>query len=167
MGTKISLETQVDEVQDLDDFVLARPPDNFKVQLAGLHYRETLGNLFGGAGSWLNFTPLGNVEFVLSNLGTTYEFWWQSNLLVSIDVNGSIELSGVSGQTITLFGPGGSETTFASDGSISVVPFAGQTITIEGFIGSSGNWAGDPVHMWEAIERLAAAVAGLLGNPIP
>jgi len=33
--------------------------------------------------------------------------------------------------------------------------------------GASGNWSGSPTDVWVALDRLAAAVAGLLGGAIP
>jgi len=40
-------------------------------------------------------------------------------------------------------------------------------INIEYLPATSGDWSGDPAWDREAIDRLAAAVAGLLGTPIP
>jgi hypothetical protein len=95
---------------------------------------------------------------------------------------GTWSVASAAGEAIGFAQAAGSSILFTGDGGyILSTPLVQMTVSAAGvvamtgatamswpyFPGASGNWAGDPATMGDALDRIAAAVAGLLAAPIP
>lgn len=69
--------------------------------------------------------------------------------------------------TFSVVGPGSAEITIDAAGEINLTPAPGFTVQIFYSPASPGDWSGLPTDLVSAVDRIAAAVAGLLGGPIP
>ncbi len=56
---------------------------------------------------------------------------------------------------------------FTADGDVNFAARSGHDMNITYVAASPGDWAGTPTTDREALDRIASAVAGLLGTPIP
>jgi hypothetical protein len=110
-----------------------------------------------------------------------------------LSASGAVEISSVAGQEI-IVQTNGASLTLGTSGTVNLESASGQALTLDDQIstismdgagnmqvqcgpsgaifmtytpGSPGSWAGSPIDVWGALDRIAAAVAGLLGTPIP
>jgi len=86
---------------------------------------------------------------------------------IIIDPAGVIGISCPGAAHITLVGPtGGASVTISPSGLI--LNGGAGTINMQYAVGTPGDWAGGgATDVWAALDRIASAVAGLLGGPIP
>jgi len=84
-----------------------------------------------------------------------------------VNTSGSITIAAPAGQQISIGSSGGSVVT-KSTGIVEVKSAGGNSSYVSYKFSSALVWAGSsPIDMADAITRIATAVAGLLGGPIP
>lgn len=162
MGLRISLENQIDQVEDTDDLVVARSPDNFKCQAPQILYRDGDPKIFGANGGTLKFDSDGSAILDLPD-GTS----------LSIKVAGDTILT-TDGDTWTLvsrFGGG-----FHVDTGNPALRFDigfgspqasllcdGESAQVSYVPNDDSDWDGSPTVMAQAFDELAARVRALGG----
>lgn len=98
--------------------------------------------------------------------GTLVDLKWDGNTWLGITSSGGISLNGLASKDID-FNNGGSKISVKGSGDISIVQSPGATIAIDFTPLTSSDWkVSDPTTIEEAIDRIASAVAILLGGPI-
>jgi hypothetical protein len=81
------------------------------------------------------------------------------------DFTGYSNFVAVGGWNISSFT--GSTVSIDGSGVIALETFDGSSVIIAYTPSASGSWSGDPFALATAVDRIAAAVAGLLGHAIP
>jgi len=164
---KISQMTAAVEVANADilPIVKGMSPPNYYASKALLLQNAAGEDIYLGAGGSFNsfwVDPNGNGAFNTTP-GTTFqlgnsagdEFIWDDAVGLTIAVITQISFSTLDGQLFQM----------ATGNPMLVQSPFGVVVTY--VAGNPLNWSGDPLDMNTAIDRLAAAVAGLLGVPIP
>ena len=167
MSKKISQLVQETDIQVGDLFTFARGIDNFSCELADMLY-STGGLedvLIGSGDQSIGFAPAFGMQISYGPLGGGVSF--DGDTVMTFDgTTDAVLLNARPGKPLEVGGNGGT-IVFSATGGILLNPNAGNVVTINWVSTLPANWAGTPVTMNAAIERLGAAVAGLLGGPIP
>jgi hypothetical protein len=169
MSSKISALTPASEVSIVDNFVIVQSAANFKCtksQILSAHSGEPM-TLIGPITSELELDLAGGIT-LLETSGATITIWDGTTVFFGVDSSG----------TINIDVPSGSQIVLTSNGTVLEMDPSGNFSIVVGGTGSAsyfyrttlgpGTWqTASPVTIEDAIERIAVAVAGLLGGPIP
>lgn len=165
MSTKISALGAVSPVLDSYEFVVASAPDNYKCYLPDMLYRDGDEKVFGANGSTVTFGATGevaldladDVELTVVSRGDTVFRFDGSNIFIQPRGNGLIRIAtdGVPVMELDPSGPFFRVLNPSNNVEVSYAP------------GELNDWDGGPLLVHEALDRIAAALAGLLGVPIP
>jgi len=113
---------------------------------------------------YIDDTP--DIEIAVGSGGTINWLWNFINVL-SLDSSGNFTISGPGGKPFNILNQGANITIDAA-GIISVISKSNASSIVSYTPSNSADWqTSDPPDMAAAINRIAAAVAGLLGGPIP
>lgn len=165
MSTKISALAPALPVLDSYEFVVAAAPDNYKVYLPDMLYRDGDEKVFGANGSTVTFTAGGevrwdladDVEFTVISRGDTVFRFDGANFFIQPRGNGLIRIA-TDGVPVLELDPTGPFARLLNSGGNAEVSYNP---------GDINDWDGGPLMVHESLDRIAAAVAGLLGVPIP
>jgi hypothetical protein len=86
---------------------------------------------------------------------------------IFIDSAGALTITMVAGQDLEILGSNAAALTMSAAGGTTLEDGLSGTCQVSYVPSVPGNWAGNPVGLADAVNRLAEAVAGLLGTPIP
>jgi len=162
MGLPVSLENEIDVVQDTDDFLVARTPDNFKCQAPQILYRDGDAKVFGANGGTLKFDVDGSCIIDLPE--TTF---------LNIKLGGDMILS-TDGDTWTLtsrFG-GGFHVATSNPNIRFDIGFGspqasllceGESAQVSYVPNDDSDWDGSPTVVHDALDELAARLRALGG----
>jgi hypothetical protein len=166
MSSKISALPFASTVSDSDLLVIVQTAANKRTtrqQLFASAASEQMSFTSGSAGCGIN----NNGEVVLSVAsGKKISLLVNGQVVFEVDAGGTVTVSGTAGGQANLSANGGLVNVDAA-GNVALIPNAGQTVGIGYTPGAAGNWNVAPTDLLIAVDRLAAAVAGLLGGPIP
>jgi hypothetical protein len=118
-----------------------------------------------GYSAFISIVPGGVIE-VSFPAGATYSIIATATTVLTIDASTNVLYNA---QTFEVDTPVGSKIQMDALGNIAISALHGQQVSITYLEISVGIWGGSgvPRHYDEAVRRLAAAVEGLLGGPIP
>lgn len=169
MSSKISALPAAADIANADVVAGLRSGVNVKID------RPTYLTAKAGEAIALN-SIVGKVEIdaagrvtLLFTLGQLFQIK-DSALVTYIEVGptGTLNFQVPNGQSIDLTGSLGGQILIDPSGVVTINCAGGVSAEIDYFPATPGDWVGgNPVEMHIAIDRIAAAVAGLLGGPIP
>lgn len=133
--------------------------------------KSGVGILIGDSGL-TNITVVPNsgggtasIALNVQNAGT-FDLKWNTTDILNVSTGGIVNIACVTGQKLFLKN-GSAVISIVGSGGITLHDTSGSSAVVTYVAGTPGNWSGSPTDFSHAIDRLAAAVAGLLGGPIP
>jgi hypothetical protein len=172
MSSKISALPNLSKVHDVDEFTLVSSGTNYR---CGRDVILTAWDgdfvALQGYGSSVSILPSSEVQTQLAT-GAVLQITGPVTEYLNIVEGGSTVVFSAGDYDVTAAGRltftnGVSTIEFALVGSIVATAATGQRFDGTYYETSIGHWAGIPTLYSEAIRRLAMAVSGLLGGPIP
>lgn len=164
MSSKISALPASAVVRKTDLFTFARPPGNFSVVQDVMLTAEPGAEIkLESDGGKFTIDALGDA---LVDVVDGFTIQIAANPIFDIDVTGNVSVSPPAGAFVSFIVDTASFVMDAA-GNVQLIVVLGATLTLSYHPSTPGDWSGSPSHVWEALDRLAAAVAGLLGGPIP
>jgi hypothetical protein len=122
--------------------------------------------LVGLLGQQFSIGADGSITWGIPTIGTSELVDNEGNLFTILAAD--VAWNGIGGAGCSLsWAIAGVTLEFTSSGDVHFSAAPGHDMNITYVASSPGDWAGSPATDREAIDRLASAVAGLLGTPIP
>jgi len=168
MSSKISDLTIAIDSEENDVFTFVRSGINYQTTLSTTWIPKALNpRRFGATDGALIVDYLGQVSVGLTTSGN-FQVDVNSQLWMNISWSNGIIIGYVTPIPVKVMTTGG---TFAFEVDTSGNTFLrtgnGASVSVGYTVAAAGNWSGSPTDLATAVDRLAAAVAGLLAGPIP
>jgi hypothetical protein len=169
MSSKISALPAATFMANIDLLTIVQTGVNYKITrdlvLLGTGIDDMFLAVANGAGVYVDgvgevaLTVLAGHAFTIGDTAAATYF--------EVSIHGAVTIEALAGQTIDI-SCNGCQIALLAAGGINIFPNAGQHVVIGYEVVTSGVWAtSSPADFETAIARLAVAVRGLLGVPIP
>lgn len=167
MSAKISALPSATEMANAEVLTIVQAAVNKKITKQAFLTAATGEPIaLGGVVATIEIDASDNIQITVGFGQTLHISDLAGTNFVIIDAFGNVLVSAAPGTAVTTGFPGVSQVVVSETG-LSVEAPTGSSADVTYHVGAAGNWAGSPTNMATALDRIAAAVAGLLGTAIP